>query len=609
MCGIVGIAGTDEAAPVILEALKRLEYRGYDSAGIATLVDGKIERRRAPGKLSSLDRALRQHPLMGRTGIGHTRWATHGAPTESNAHPHASARVALVHNGIIENFRELRAELVAAGHRFESETDTEVAVHLITDYLDQGLDPAAAAIKATARLTGAYALAMIFSGEESLVIGARKGSPLAVGYGEHEAYLGSDAFALAPFTNRIAYLEDGDVVVLRGPQVTIYDAAERRTNRKIHLASASAGLVDKAGYRHFMAKEIHEQPEVIAHTLAHYLDATGPNVSLRDARVSEVLGRATRLTISACGTAFYAGLIGKYWFEMMARLAVDVDVASELRYREPVYAEGGAALFISQSGETADTLAALRHAKASGQITLAVVNVPESSIAREADIVLPTFAGPEIGVASTKAFTCQLSVLAALAIAAGRARGKLRAEEERRHCVALLETPRHIVEFLKQEPAIQALGMEVAKARDVLYLARGLNYPLALEGALKLKEISYIHAEGYAAGEMKHGPIALIDESVPVIVIAPSDTLFAKTASNMQEVMARGGKVVMISDRAGLADAGGDAWARIEVPDVAPLMTPLVYALPIQLLAYHTAVAKGTDVDQPRNLAKSVTVE
>jgi glucosamine--fructose-6-phosphate aminotransferase (isomerizing) len=609
MCGIVGITGTDEAAPVILEALKRLEYRGYDSAGIATLVDGEIERRRAPGKLANLDRVLRQQPLAGRTGIGHTRWATHGAPTETNAHPHASARVALVHNGIIENFRELRAELIAKGHQFESETDTEVAVHLVTDYLDQGLDPAAAAIKAAARLTGAYALAMIFSGEESLVIGARKGSPLAVGYGEHEAYLGSDAFALAPFTNRIAYLEDGDVVVLRGPQVTIYDAEERRANREIRIASASAGLVDKAGFRHFMAKEIHEQPEVIAHTLAHYLDPAGPNVALRDSRVSEVLARATRLTISACGTAFYAGLVGKYWFEMIARLAADVDVASELRYREPVYTEGGAALFISQSGETADTLAALRHAKAEGQITLAIVNVPESSIAREADIVLPTFAGPEIGVASTKAFTCQLSVLAALAIAAGRARGQLSAEEEKRLCVALLETPRHIVEFLRHEPAIQALGGEIAKARDVLYVARGPNFPLALEGALKLKEISYIHAEGYAAGEMKHGPIALIDENVPVIVIAPSDSLFAKTVSNMQEVMARGGKVVMISDKAGLHEAGGQAWARIEVPDVDPLMTPLVYAIPVQLLAYHTAVAKGTDVDQPRNLAKSVTVE
>jgi glucosamine--fructose-6-phosphate aminotransferase (isomerizing) len=609
MCGIVGIAGRDDAAPVILEALKRLEYRGYDSSGIATLVGGHIERRRAAGKLSRLGDALHRHPLSGRTGIGHTRWATHGAPTETNAHPHASARVALVHNGIIENFRELREELIAKGHIFESETDTEVAVHLVTDYLDQGLDPAQAAISAVRRLTGAYAIAMIFAGEEALVVGARKGSPLAVGYATDEASLGSDAIALAPFTNRIAYLEDGDVAVLRGPDVTIYDSEGRLANREIKIASASAGLVDKGGYRHFMAKEIHEQPEVIGHTLSHYLDATGPFVGTREAKAIAVLANATRLTMSACGTAYYSALVGKYWFEMLARLGVEVDVASELRYRAPVYAEGGAALFISQSGETADTLAALRHAKAQGQTTLAIVNVPESSIAREADIVLPTFAGPEIGVASTKAFTCQLSVLVSLAIAAGRARGKLSEADEKRLCTHLLETPRHVVEFLKQEPAIEALGVEIAKARDVLYLGRGLNFPLALEGALKLKEISYIHAEGYASGEMKHGPIALIDENVPIIVLAPHDGLFEKTVSNMQEVMARGGKVVMISDAKGLAEAGQRAWAQIEVPDVDPLMTPLLYAIPVQLLAYHTAVAKGTDVDQPRNLAKSVTVE
>jgi glucosamine--fructose-6-phosphate aminotransferase (isomerizing) len=609
MCGIVGIAGRDDAAPIILEALKRLEYRGYDSSGIATLVGGHIERRRAAGKLSRLGDALHRRPLAGRTGIGHTRWATHGAPTEANAHPHASARVALVHNGIIENFRELRDELIAKGHTFESETDTEVAVHLVTDFLEQGLDPIHAAIEAARKLTGAYALAMIFKGEEALVVGARKGSPLAVGYAADEAYLGSDAIALAPFTNRIAYLEDGDVAVLRGPDVTIYDGEGRLANREIKIASASAGLVDKGGYRHFMAKEIHEQPEVIGHTLSHYLDATGPIVGPREAKAIAVLAKATRLTMSACGTAYYSALVGKYWFEMLARIGVEVDVASELRYREPVYAEGGAALFISQSGETADTLAALRHAKAQGQTTLAIVNVPESSIAREADIVLPTFAGPEIGVASTKAFTCQLSVLASLAIGAGRARGNLSEADEKRLCTHLLETPRHVVEFLKQEPAIEALGVEIAKARDVLYLGRGLNFPLALEGALKLKEISYIHAEGYASGEMKHGPIALIDENVPIIVLAPHDGLFEKTVSNMQEVMARGGKVVMISDAKGLAEASQRAWARIEVPDVDPLMTPLLYAIPVQLLAYHTAVAKGTDVDQPRNLAKSVTVE
>ena len=611
MCGIVGVSGLrgEEAAPMLLEGLRRLEYRGYDSAGIATLVGGHIERRRAAGKISNLASVLREAPLAGRTGIGHTRWATHGAPTESNAHPHATPRVALVHNGIIENFRELRDELIAKGRHFDSETDTEVAAHLVTDYMEQGFDAAAAAIAAVHRLTGAYALAMIFEGEESLVVGARRGSPLAVGYGARESYLGSDAFALAPFTNRIAYLEDGDVAVLRGPDVSIFDAEGRPANREARVVSGAEGLIDKGGFRHFMAKEIHEQPEVIAHTLAHYLDATGPSVALNNVQAGEVLAKVERLTISACGTAFYAGLLGKYWFEQLARLGVEVDVASELRYREPVYPKHGAALFISQSGETADTLAALRHAKSCGQATLAIVNVPESSIAREADIVLPTFAGPEIGVASTKAFTCQLSVLVALAIATGRARGALDAETERRLCVALLETPRHIVEFLKQEPAIEELGVAIADARDVLYLGRGLNYPLALEGALKLKEISYIHAEGYAAGEMKHGPIALIDQSVPVIVIAPSDALFEKTASNMQEVMARGGKVVMISDAAGLAKAGGEAWAKITLPRVEPLLAPLVAAIPVQLLAYHTAVAKGTDVDQPRNLAKSVTVE
>ncbi len=609
MCGIVGIAGKNDAAPVMLEALKRLEYRGYDSAGMATLVDGRIVRRRATGKLAQLGESLRAHPLAGRTGIGHTRWATHGAPTETNAHPHASARVALVHNGIIENFRELREELIAKGHVFASETDTEVAVHLVTDYLDRGLDPAHAAMEAARRLTGAYAIAMIFDGEESLVVGARQGSPLAVGYGKDESYLGSDAIALAPFTNRVSYLEDGDVAVLHGGDIAIFDAQGRPANREIKITNASAGLVDKGGYRHFMAKEIHEQPEVVGHTISHYVDPTGPAIAPREAQAIAILARASRLTISACGTAYYAGLVGKYWFEKLARIGVEVDVASELRYRDPVYAEGGAALFISQSGETADTLAALRHAKAQGQTTLAIVNVPESSIAREADHVLPTFAGPEIGVASTKAFTCQLSVLAALAIGAARLRGRIDAGEERRLCESLLEIPRHMVECLKHEPAIEQLGAEVAKARDVLYLARGLNFPLALEGALKLKEISYIHAEGYAAGEMKHGPIALIDENVPIIVLAPHDCLFEKTASNMQEVMARGGKVVMVSDAEGLAHAGARAWARIEVPRIDPVMTPLLYAIPVQLLAYHTAVAKGTDVDQPRNLAKSVTVE
>ncbi len=609
MCGIVGITGTKDAAPLLVEALRRLEYRGYDSAGVATLVEGRIERRRSPGKLTQLDRVLQQQPLSGRTGIGHTRWATHGAPTESNAHPHASRRVALVHNGIIENFRDLRRDLMAKGHHFESETDTEVAVHLITDLLDQGLEPVAAAREAARRLTGAYALAMIFAGHDGLLVGARKGSPLAVGYGALEAYLGSDAFALAPFTHRVAYLEDGDVAVLRGPAVEIFDGNGQLVQREIRTTTASAGLVDKAGYRHFMAKEIHEQPEVIAHTLAHYLDPSALVVQLREPALVGVLKTASRLTISACGTAFYAGLIGKYWFERLGRLAVEADVASELRYREPVYPSGGAALFISQSGETADTLAALRDAKANGQTTIAVVNVPESSIAREADIVLPTFAGPEIGVASTKAFTCQLAVLAALAIAAGRARSALDADQERTLVASLLEIPRHIVEFMKQEEVVEALGGDLAKARDVLYLGRGVNFPLAMEGALKLKEISYIHAEGYAAGEMKHGPIALIDENVPVIVLAPHDSWFEKTVSNMQETMARGGKVVLISDAAGIAAAGESAYASIAVPAMAPTFAPLVYAVPVQMLAYYMALAKGTDVDQPRNLAKSVTVE
>ena len=609
MCGIVGIAGTQDVAPVILEALKRLEYRGYDSAGIATLVDGDIHRRRSPGKLSKLDAELHKHPLAGRTGIGHTRWATHGAPTEVNAHPHANARVAIVHNGIIENFRELRTELLAKGHKFESETDSEVTVHLIADYLDQGMTPEEAAKEAVRRLTGAYSLAMIFKGEESLLIGARKGSPLAVGYGEREAYLGSDAFALAPFTNRVAYLEDGDVAVVRGPQVSIFDAEGRPANREVTITNASAALVDKAGHSHFMAKEIHEQPEVIGHTLAHYLDASGPNVQLDNPKLAHVLSNASKLTISACGTAYYAGLVGKYWFEKLARIPVEADFASELRYRDPVYMKDGAALFISQSGETADTLAALRDAKANGQTTLALVNVVESSIAREADIVLPIFAGPEIGVASTKAFTCQLAALAALAIAAGRGRGVLDAAEEKRLCGARLDIPRHIVVFLKQEPKVKALGQEIAKARDVLYLGRGPSFPLALEGALKLKEISYVHAEGYAAGEMKHGPIALIDEAVPVIVMAPHDALFEKTVSNMQEVMARGGKVLLISEAQGLTSAGEQAWATIEVPTADPFIAPVLYAIPAQLLAYYAAIAKGTDVDQPRNLAKSVTVE
>jgi len=608
MCGIIGISGTRDVAPLIIDALKRLEYRGYDSAGIATLVEGGIARRRASGKLENLARVLYAEPLAGITGIGHTRWATHGAPTERNAHPHASARVALVHNGIIENFRELRDELRAAGHVFESETDTEVAVHLVTQYLDEGLKPEAAAKKAVRRLTGAFALVMIFKDEESLLIAARLGSPLAIGYGEKEAYLGSDAFSLAPFTNRVAYLDDGDVAVIRHADVQIFDTQDKPVKRAINVVPQSVAMVDKGNQRHFMAKEIHEQPEVVGHTLSRYLDAAGPNTLLPEG-AAELLKHASKLTISACGTSFYAAMIGKYWFEQLARLSVEVDVASELRYRKPVYPKDGLALFISQSGETADTLAALRDAKAAGQRVLAIVNAPNSSIARESDVLLPTYAGPEIGVASTKAFTCQLAVLAALAVAAARVRGFIDEQEEKRLCEVLLETPRHMVESLAMDAKIEALGSEIAKARDVLYLGRGVQFPIAMEGALKLKEISYIHAEGYAAGEMKHGPIALIDENVPIIVIAPHDALFEKTISNMQEVMARGGKVVLISDRAGINKAAEGTWAQIEVPEADPFIAPLLYSLPVQLLAYHTAVAKGTDVDQPRNLAKSVTVE
>ena len=608
MCGIIGIAGTREVAPLIFDALKRLEYRGYDSAGVATLNDGHIDRRRSPGKLSQLASLLDSKPLRGTTGIGHTRWATHGAPTERNAHPHASSRVALVHNGIIENFRELKAELCAAGHQFESETDTEVAVHLVTHYLEQGLSPEAAATKAVKRLTGAFALVMIFQGEERLLIAARRGSPLAIGYGQSETYLGSDAFSLAPFTNRVAYLEDGDIAVVKGTDVVIRDADGKWVARPIHIIPPSGAMVDKGTKRHFMAKEIQEQPEVVGHTISRYIDASGPRVFLAPEQVA-LLQSAPRLTISACGTAFYAGMIGKYWFEKLARIPVDADVASELRYRDPVYLKGGLCLYVSQSGETADTLAALRDAKAAGQHTAAIVNVPESSIAREAELVWPTYAGPEIGVASTKAYTCQLAVLASLAVAAARARHAIDEQEERRLCNLLLEIPRHMVSLLTQEAKIEALGREIAKTQDVLYLGRGVHFPTALEGALKLKEISYIHAEGYAAGEMKHGPIALIDRNVPVIVIAPSDALFEKTISNMQEVMARGGKVVLISDRKGIDHAGDGAWATIEIPATDPFITPLLCALPVQLIAYHTAVAKGTDVDQPRNLAKSVTVE
>ena len=606
MCGIVGILGQRPVAHDLVDALRRLEYRGYDSAGVATVENGHLARRRAEGKLRNLEQRLAQEPLNGHAGIGHTRWATHGMPVERNAHPHMNKRVAVVHNGIIENFQELREELSGKGHVFETDTDTETVLHLVTDYLDRGLTPAAAAQAAIGCLRGAFALALIFAGDDNLMIGARQGPPLAIGHGQGEMYLGSDAIALAPFTDTITYLEDGDCAVLNRQQALIFDPAGRRIERPQIRSVASSLLIDKGNFRHFMAKEIHEQPEVISHTLAHYVDfATGrvvlPEFGLDPAKVSDV-------AISACGTAYYAGLIGKYWLERYARIPVEIDVASEFRYREPPLRQGGLALFITQSGETADTLATLRYCKAQGQPVAAIVNVRTSTIAREADMVLPTLAGPEIGVASTKAFTCQLSALASLTIALGRARNTISPAQEKDLVQALSQVPRHVSTLLRKEAAFERLALKLAKARDVLYLGRGVSYPIALEGALKLKEISYIHAGGYAAGELKHGPIALVDENVPVIVVAPEDDLFEKTVSNMQEVAARGGKIILISD-ADPARAGCKLEAHIPVPKAHAFATPLIYAVPVQLIAYHTATFMGTDVDQPRNLAKSVTVE
>ncbi|MBB5754057.1 glutamine--fructose-6-phosphate transaminase (isomerizing) [Prosthecomicrobium pneumaticum] len=606
MCGIVGILGLTPVAPLIVDALKRLEYRGYDSAGIATLEAGHLERLRAEGKLRNLEGRLARAPRRGTAGIGHTRWATHGAPSERNAHPHATERVAVVHNGIIENFRELREELLAAGRQFESETDTEVIAHLVTVEMARGRTPADAVAATLARLRGAFALAFLFEGEEDLLVGARRGSPLAIGYGAGEMFLGSDAIALAPFTDTIAYLEEGDLVVVTRAGATVHDEAGAIVDRPIVTMTGATYVVDKGNHRHFMTKEIHEQPDVVGRTLSHYLDL--PNGRARPPEGID-FSAVDRLALTACGTAFYAGSIGRYWFERIARLAVDIDVASEFRYREPPLSPGTLALVISQSGETADTLASLRHVRQAGARVAAVVNVRESTIAREADLVLPTLAGPEIGVASTKAFTAQLAVLAATAVAAGRARGVLPAEEEVKLVRALSEVPRLMTEALRLEPQIETIAREIARVKDVLYLGRGTSYPLALEGALKLKEISYIHAEGYAAGELKHGPIALIDETMPVVVIAPYDGLFEKTVSNMQEVAARGGRIILITDRRGRAAADVGAVETIVMPDMPAAITPLVYAIPVQLLAYHTAVLMGTDVDQPRNLAKSVTVE
>ncbi|MGH2339978.1 glutamine--fructose-6-phosphate transaminase (isomerizing) [Segnochrobactraceae bacterium EtOH-i3] len=609
MCGIVGILGYAPVAARLTDTLRRLEYRGYDSAGIATIEpDGRLARRRAPGKLRALEELLGRAPLTGHTGIGHTRWATHGAPSERNAHPHVTGPVAVVHNGIIENFRALRAELIAEGAVFESDTDTEVVCQLVAREMAAGATPQEAVSRALPRLHGAFALGFLFDGEDDLLIGARRGSPLAVGLGEGEAFLGSDAIALGPFTDRIIYLNDGDWVVLTRTGFQIHDESGQPVVRPARVIPANVSLIEKGNYRHFMAKEIHEQSEVVGHTLGAYLDLSGGH-----ARLGEDLpfdfARVSRLSISACGTAYYAGLIGKYWFERYARLPVEIDVASEFRYREPPLTPGELSLFVSQSGETADTLASLRHCAAEGLATAAVVNVPTSTIAREADAVFQTLAGPEIGVASTKAFTCQLATLACLAIAAGRARGVLTPAAEAKLVADLAEVPRLISEALRLEPQIEALSRRLARARDVLYLGRGTSYPLALEGALKLKEISYIHAEGYAAGELKHGPIALVDENLPVVVIAPHDALFEKTVSNMQEVAARGGRIILVTDRRGAEAAGVATVETLILPDAPAIAAPLVYAVPIQLLAYHTAVFNGTDVDQPRNLAKSVTVE
>ncbi len=607
MCGIIGIVGKEAVADRLVDGLRRMEYRGYDSAGICTLHGGELVRRRAEGKLANPVFELERHPAPGDVGIAHTRWATHGAPTAHNAHPHATGEVALVHNGIIENFKPLREALVARGRQFESETDTEIVAHLVSEQVEAGQSPQDAVKAVLPQLRGAFALAIAFRAHPDMLIGARLGSPLVVGYGEGETYLGSDALALAPLTQKIAYLEEGDWVVITREGATIYDRDNVRVEREITTSGASAEAIQKGNYAHFMQKEIFEQPTVVAQTLRSYLRPVEMQVALP--QIDFDISAVERVTIVACGTSYYAAMVAKYWFEQFARVPVDIDYASEFRYREPVLPPGGLALFVSQSGETADTLAALRHCRAEGQTIAVVVNVPTSSMAREADLLLPTHAGPEIGVASTKAFTCQLAVLAALAAHFAVRKGRMDRAQEAEIVRHLLEAPACLNAALDHDDEIAAMAHLIAPARDVLYLGRGPDFPLALEGALKLKEISYIHAEGYAAGEMKHGPIALIDEAVPVIVLAPSGPLFEKTVSNMQEVRARGGKIVLISDKAGLAEAGEGCLATIEMPRVHPLIAPLVYAVPVQLLAYHTAVVKGTDVDQPRNLAKSVTVE
>jgi glucosamine--fructose-6-phosphate aminotransferase (isomerizing) len=607
MCGIIGIIGKNNVSQGLVEGLKQLEYRGYDSAGIATLHNGSITRQRAEGKLLNLINVLKSAPLPGDVGIGHTRWATHGVPNEANAHPHATTKVAVVHNGIIENFQELKEELTAKGHVFASDTDTEAVVHLITAYLEDGLAPEQAVQKSLGHLQGAFALAIIFAGRHDLMIGARRGSPLAIGVGDGEMFLGSDAIALAHLTNKVMYLEDGDWAVLNRNGAEVFTEAGEAVSRPIKECEFTSAQVGKGGYAHFMLKEIYEQPQVIGDTLSGFINPADRTITLPDLPFD--LSTITRLTLIACGTSFYACQTARYWIEQLARIPVDVDTASEFRYRNAPLVDGGAALFVSQSGETADTLAALRHAKANGQHILSIVNVPESTIARESDATLLTYAGPEVGVASTKAFTTQLVVLACLAIAMGRAKGTIDHAREAHLVEALVEVPARALEVLNHDERLKELAHEVARARDVLYLGRGSCFPIAMEGALKLKEISYIHAEGYAAGEMKHGPIALIDKDVPVIVIAPTDELFEKTASNMQEVIARGGRVIFMSDEPGVKKLGLLANATVALPQVDPFVAPILYAIPVQLLAYHTAVIKGTDVDQPRNLAKSVTVE
>jgi len=607
MCGIIGTIGKADAPPILLDGLKRLEYRGYDSAGIATLVDGGIERRRAEGKIANLESLIDGDPLSGTIGIGHTRWATHGSPTEANAHPHADDRVVLVHNGIIENFQELRQELSQAGHKFQTETDTEAVVHLISSYLADGKTPAEAVAASLKRLEGAFALAILFAGHDDMMIAARRGSPLAIGYGDGEMYIGSDALALAPLTQRISYLDEGDWAEITADGAVVHDETDAIVERDIQQTSSSGAMIGKGNFPHFMLKEIYEQPAVIGDTLQTILNPWNEMITLPDLPFD--LTKIPRVTIVACGTSYHAGMVARYWFETVAGVPCDIDIASEFRYRTVEMQQGGLSLFISQSGETADTLAALRYAKAQGQHIVSVVNVAESSMARESDAILQTKAGPEIGVASTKSFTTQLTTLACFVIGMAAARGKIDRTQEAALCHALTEVPSRANDVLNHDEAIEKLAHEVMEARDVLYLGRGTGYPIALEGALKLKEISYIHAEGYAAGEMKHGPIALIDEHVPVIVIAPSDELFDKTASNMQEVIARGGRVIFLSDAAGIAKLGDMAAATIELPAVDPYVAPILYTIPIQLLAYHVAVLKGTDVDQPRNLAKSVTVE